>query len=74
MSTIVDIENDKQRRKRLDSIPIVTGMEMEPTKDKEDRKRKRLEVNENNIRRMETFKELKDEDEEVLFDTRVISG
>ena len=74
MSNEVVIENGKQRRQRLDSLPIITGREIEHHEDKEDRKRKRLEVNENNIRRMETFKELKDEDEEVVFETKVIPG
>ena len=74
MSNEVVIENGTQRRQRLDSLPIITGREIEHHEDKEDRKRKRLEVNENNIRRMETFKELKDEDEEVVFETKVISG
>ena len=72
MATVVDIENDGQR-KRLDSIPIITGIEMENPKDK-DRKRKRQEKDENDSRRMETFKELRDEDDEVIIETRVISG
>ena len=71
-TTVVDIENDRQR-KRLDSLPIITGIQMENPKDK-DGKRKRSEKDENDSRRMETFKELRDEDEEVIIETRVISG
>ena len=78
METIVVnavIENVGQReRKRLDSMPIITGIDAELPKDKEDgRKRKRTEINKNDTK-METFKELNNEEESVMIETRVISG
>ena len=76
METIVVnaiIENVEQRR-RLDSVPIITGIQMEPPKDKADRKRRRSEINEKDVRKMEIFSELNNEDEAVMIETRVISG
>ena len=71
---LIENENERQRN-RLDSIPIVTGMGIELPKDKDDRKRRRSEISENEISKMEVFKGLNGEDEEVVvIETRVISG
>ena len=96
---VTGIENIiKQQRKRFDSVPIITGIgaeisrddeesiekelnsipvvavEIELPKDKDDRKRRRSKISESDIRKMEVFKGINGEDEEVVIETRVISG
>ena len=59
--------------KEVNSIPVVT-VEIKPPKDNDDRKRRRSHISESDIRKMEVFKGINGEDEEVVIETRVISG
>ena len=70
----MEVIHKEQRRKRLDSIPIITGIEN--TRNKEDRKRRRSDTSESDMKKMETFKGLNSEDDDtlVVIETRVISG
>ena len=81
LSQNMELRGRANQRNRLDSIPIVNGIEVENPIEREtdpvevQRKRKRTESDENDIRKMEIFKGLsKDEDDILVIETRVISG
>ena len=81
LSQNMELRGRANQRNRLDSIPIVNGIEVENPIEREtdpvevQRKRKRTESDENDIRKMEIFKRLSnDEDDILVIETRVISG